>query len=105
MLHWFLPSLFIPALAGTLISFHPFSNKLDPLTAAITRLAAHVVYPYEVDPLGMQWRVMTASVGLAFAFAEVIVKAPVAAAIGHESKQTKRALLTGPEGTIVEGMD
>lgn len=89
--HWFLPTLLIPAFFGILISFRPvpqqssFSPRVsnppfDALTASIIRLAAQVVYPYNtleadlqgVDVLGWKWRVVGASVGVAFAFAEAI---------------------------------
>lgn len=58
----------------------------DPLTASIIRLAAQVGYPYTfiasrtglvgLDVLGSNWRILSASVGLAFAFAEAIAGAP-----------------------------
>lgn len=87
--HWFLPTLFIPALFGILISFRPTPQRspssssnlpFDALTASIIRLAAQVVYPYSafeedlqgVDVLGWRWRVVGAAVGVAFAFAEAI---------------------------------
>lgn len=99
LLHWALPSLVIPAFIGRLISFNPaFSPTnayswasapiapLDPLTASIVRLAAQIGYPYPsiainsgiigLDVLGSNWRVLSASVGLAFAFAETISAAP-----------------------------
>ncbi|KDR74156.1 hypothetical protein GALMADRAFT_212311 [Galerina marginata CBS 339.88] len=59
---------------------------LDPLTASIIRLAAQTAYPYAaigtrtnvvgLDVLGSNWRVLSASVGLAFSFAEAISGAP-----------------------------
>lgn len=95
LLHWALPSLLIPALIGNLISFNPSRypsstspttttpTPFDPLTASIVRLAANVIYPVSllevdnrVDVLGFQYRVLNASVGLAFAFAEAIASAP-----------------------------
>jgi len=99
LLHWALPSLIIPAFIGRLISFNPaFSPTnsyswasapiapLDPLTASIIRLAAQIGYPYPsiainsgvigLDVLGSNWRVLSASVVLAFAFAETISAAP-----------------------------
>jgi len=59
---------------------------LDPLSASITRLAAHVVYPFHtldntlpgVDVIGRRWRLWTSSVVVAFAFAEAIFSAPSA---------------------------
>ncbi|KAL0577177.1 hypothetical protein V5O48_004816 [Marasmius crinis-equi] len=88
--HWFIPSLLIPAIAGTLISFSPRPQSpttplpFDPLTASIVRLAAHLAYPYQpgavcgrADVLGLQARTIAAGVGVAFAFAEVITAAGV----------------------------
>lgn len=100
ILHWALPTLIIPAFVGNLISFNPVNQALrsqpegsppnpiapfDPLTAAIIRLAAQIAYPFDsptetvglgFDVLGFRWRVLNASVGLAFAFAEAIAGAP-----------------------------
>ena len=101
ILHWAVPTLIIPAFVGSLISFNPAKTAslspaetpsatliapFDPLTASIIRLAAQVGYPYTLiasrtelvglDVLGSNWRVLSASVGLAFAFAEAIAGAP-----------------------------
>jgi hypothetical protein len=99
ILHWAVPTLIIPAFVGSVISFNPANNPspaetpsatliapFDPLTASIIRLAAQVGYPYNLiasrtdlvglDVLGSNWRVLSASVGLAFAFAEAIADAP-----------------------------
>jgi hypothetical protein len=87
LLHWALPTLLIPALFGTLISFsQPSANMpFDPLTASIVRLAAQIAYPYTrlnestvkgIDVLGPGVRVLDAGVGVAFAFAEAIAGAP-----------------------------
>lgn len=98
ILHWALPTLILPTLVGCMISFNPEmtprnsdSNNssvapLDPLTASIIRLAAQLAYPYSsiatksdivgLDVLGSNWRTLSASVGLAFAFAEAIAGAP-----------------------------
>ncbi|CAA7261927.1 unnamed protein product [Cyclocybe aegerita] len=105
LLHWALPTLIIPSFVGRMISFNPLNNApapskadiktsspaapiapFDPLTASIIRLAAQVAYPYAsiatsvdivgLDVLGSHWRVLSASVGLAFAFAEAIAGAP-----------------------------
>jgi hypothetical protein len=98
-LHWAVPTLIIPAFAGSVISFNPANTRssaetssatpiapFDPLTASIIRLAAQVGYPYAfiasrtelvgLDVLGSNWRVLSASVSLAFAFAEAISGAP-----------------------------
>jgi len=99
LLHWSLPTLIIPALIGCIITFNPalaptrhhdkaFSAApLDPLTASIIRLAAQLSYPYSsiasktgivgLDVLGSNWRILSASVGLAFSFAEAIAGAPL----------------------------
>lgn len=87
----------IPAVVGNLISFNPISRQacpapsqplapFDPLTASIVRLAAQISYPYakfdvalpmhNLDVLGFQLRVLTAGIGLAFAFSEQIAQAP-----------------------------
>jgi hypothetical protein len=89
LLHWALPTLLIPALFGTLISFSqpssPTNIPFDPLTASIVRLAAQIAYPYTrlnestvkgIDVLGPGVRVLDAGVGVAFAFAEAIAGAP-----------------------------
>lgn len=84
----------------------------DPLTASIARLAAEVAYTYpkygpfslmsnasptieSVDVLGSRWRIISASVGLAFAFAEAISGAGLLGRSGVElqtptSKHTLR---------------
>ena len=70
---------------------------LDPLSASIARLATHVVYPFQtidttlqgVDVIGYRWRLLTASVVVAFAFAEAIFSAPSAFA---ESRARLRAV-------------
>ncbi|KAF9526074.1 hypothetical protein CPB83DRAFT_795487 [Crepidotus variabilis] len=102
LLHWAIPTIFLPAFIGCIISFNPAlaPNKshqdnapvapLDPLTAAIIRLAAQFGYPYTsiavksdivgLDVLGSNVRILSASVGLAFAFAEAISSAPQALA-------------------------
>jgi hypothetical protein len=61
---------------------------VDPLTASIARLAAAFAYPYAtfevssgvsgLDVLGFRCRVLHASIGLAFGFAEAIACAPQA---------------------------
>ncbi|KAF8130384.1 hypothetical protein EV363DRAFT_1417450 [Boletus edulis] len=104
LLHWSIPTLIIPALLGSLISFHPANATsarvprvlpLDPLTASISRLAAQYGYPYKaldaaitgIDVVGPQWRILNAAVGVAFAFAEAIFIAPSAFA---ESRARQR---------------
>lgn len=95
LLHWSIPTLIIPAVLSSLISFHPANATsvrvhrvlpLDPLTASISRLAAQFGYPYKtlnatiegVDVIGPHWRILNAAVGVAFAFAEAIFVAPSA---------------------------
>ncbi|KAF8627600.1 hypothetical protein AX17_006171 [Amanita inopinata Kibby_2008] len=122
MLHWSIPTLIVPAIVGNLISFTPGANALpsepssatgvvpfDPLTASIVRLAAQIAYPYSsidaqagvhgLDVLGFRWRVLNASIGLAFAFAEAIAGAPQAFAktFLREQRQLKTNLLTEGE--------
>jgi hypothetical protein len=81
---------FNPALAPTKSANKGFPvAPLDPLTASIIRLAAHISYPYSLiasqtgivglDVLSPNWRILSASVCLAFAFAEAIAGAPLAA--------------------------
>ncbi|KAJ7743171.1 hypothetical protein B0H16DRAFT_1562105 [Mycena metata] len=96
--HWFVPTLLLPAILGTVISFSPAaptpsptrSVPFDPLTASIIRLALQFAYNpataptpgtgmgpvYAQDVLGVRLRVLNAGVGLAFAFAEAIKGAP-----------------------------
>jgi len=105
LLHWSIPTIFVPTIFGVLVSFHPANSTsvrtprvlaLDPLSASIARLAAHVVYPFQtlditlqgVDVIGYKWRLLTASVVVAFAFAEAIFSAPSAFA---ESRARLRA--------------
>jgi len=102
IVHWSIPTLFIPALFGTIISFNPAESRLqladarqrtaqqfpripfDPLTASIIRLAAQIAYPFATDDsgiqaldvLGLRWRALSASLGVAFAFSEAIAEAP-----------------------------
>jgi len=116
LFHWFLPTLFVPILFGTLISFHPTkmirpggpqspAAPLDPLTASIIRLAAQVAYPYSsikfdysLDVVGFKWRVLNASVGVAFAFAEAIALAPEALAkqLSKATAKPSNALTINP---------
>lgn len=103
LLHWSIPSLIVPAIVGSLISFShrprpqelvstssgppvsPPSAPFDPLSASISRLAIQWAYPFanlsaaqgrNVDPLGSNLRIWSASVSVAFAFAEAISGAP-----------------------------
>jgi hypothetical protein len=105
IIHWSIPTVLIPLIFGLLVSFHPTNSTfartprviaLDPLSASIARLAAHVAYPFStleaslqgVDVIGQKWRLLTASVVVAFAFAEAIFNAPGAFA---ESRVRLRA--------------
>ncbi|KAG2032851.1 hypothetical protein BDR03DRAFT_969024 [Suillus americanus] len=105
LIHWSIPTILIPLVFGILVSFHPANSTsartprviaLDPLSASIVRLAAHVAYPFRaleaslqgVDVIGQKWRLLTASVVVAFAFAEAIFNAPGAFA---ESRVRLRA--------------
>ncbi|KAG2152777.1 hypothetical protein DEU56DRAFT_727596 [Suillus clintonianus] len=105
LFHWSIPTILVPLIFGLLVSFHPANSTsaripqvlaLDPLSASIARLAAHVVYPFHtleaslqgVDVIGQRWRLLTASVVVAFAFADAIFSAPSAFA---ESRVRLRA--------------
>ena len=91
--HWAIPSVILPVMLGYLISFVPGSASkpsFDPLTASIVRVAANIAYRFplvrltditgqpgpetlhELDVLGTRWRVLGASVALAFALSEAI---------------------------------
>ncbi|KAJ3754614.1 hypothetical protein EV360DRAFT_51285 [Lentinula raphanica] len=116
LLHWFIPTVLIPGLAGILISFKPSPSKhssaeeevetppqakntlifdlFDPLTASIVQLAAQIAYTFpttlgsfplvahtgtgplikSIDVIGWKWRVLLASVGVAFSFAETLTR-------------------------------
>ncbi|KAF8064105.1 Rft protein-domain-containing protein [Lyophyllum atratum] len=123
ILHWALPTLIIPAIVGNLISFNPKTSPrqqispdapapFDPLTAAIIRLAAQVGYPFAtldakvqgIDVLGFRWRVLNASVGLAFAFAEAIAGTPQVFAKTLVTEQRHDRLLEGPPNTGTLGI-
>ena len=96
MAHWVVPTFFLPLLVGTIVSFRPAptssSATFDPLTASIVRLAAQLAYPYPtlgvkgMDILGPKVRVLNAGVGLAFAFAEAIARAPAPFFHGREER-------------------
>ncbi|KAF5392093.1 hypothetical protein D9757_003354 [Collybiopsis confluens] len=152
MLHWFIPTLLIPAVAGILISFKPRlpapqvtlseSRELtrivradevenedeeevvvrprlvvpfDTLTASIVQLAAQIAYTFptyksfaltstttptitSVDILGFRWRVLFASVGLAFAFAEAINGAGLLGS--SQLNQASSSTALQPYGTV-----
>ncbi|KAJ7623415.1 hypothetical protein FB45DRAFT_925593 [Roridomyces roridus] len=129
LLHWAIPSVFLPALVGILVSFSPAVPTpaatgpllFDPLTASIIRLALQFAYNpaipptsggvvgpiYAQDVLGVRLRVLNASIGVAFAFAEAIKGAPAVWAKEllrkedeNESGPARRALTT--EETVVE---
>ncbi|KAF8331602.1 hypothetical protein F5887DRAFT_1141051 [Amanita rubescens] len=128
LLHWFIPTLLVPAIVGNLISFTPGANfpetsavdatptpqvlPFDPLTASIVRLAAEIAYPYTLvearsevlglDVLGFRWRVLHASIGLAFAFAEAIAGAPQAFArtFMKEQRQTRKSVTDDETQTL-----
>ncbi|KIJ18207.1 hypothetical protein PAXINDRAFT_167462 [Paxillus involutus ATCC 200175] len=116
--HWSIPALVIPAVLGSVVSFHPANATsariprvlpLDPLTASIVRLAAQYAYPYEtlnatlhgLDVIGPRWRILNAAVGVALAFAEAIFTAPSAYA---EARVRQRAgtprRVTAPEDSL-----
>ncbi|KAG5646158.1 hypothetical protein DXG03_004211 [Asterophora parasitica] len=111
LLHWAVPTLIAPIIVGSLISFNPVPTQFDNLTASIIRLAAHVGYPYTsfengiqgLDVLGSRWRVLNASVGLAFAFAEAISVSPQAVARTLKAEQRVDRLLDASESASVVG--
>lgn len=89
--HWTLPTVVLPAIAGFLISFNrdrpANSFAFNPLTAAITCVAANLAYSFpapegpiasitSTDVLGVQLRVWAASLNLAFAVADAIGRRP-----------------------------
>ncbi|KAJ7257877.1 hypothetical protein B0H12DRAFT_1322702 [Mycena haematopus] len=119
--HWFIPTLLLPALLGTVISFSPATPSpspsraipFDPLTASIIRLALQFAYNpataptpgpglgpvYAQDPLGVRLRVLNAAVGLAFAFAEAIKGAPAVWAkelLAHKEDEADSEDTPGP---------
>lgn len=84
--HWIVPTMIIPAAIGNVITFVPSlkttAAPFDPLTAAMVRLAASVLYRHPsytlsegqrvtTDVLGSEWRTVSAAIGVGFAFAEV----------------------------------
>ncbi|KAG6902920.1 hypothetical protein C0995_009311 [Termitomyces sp. Mi166 len=119
ILHWALPTVVLPVIAGSLISFTPkpasrskspdspdSTTPFDPLTAAIIRLAVQVNYPYAsvpvqgVDVLGWNWRVWNAAVGLLFAFSEKLGGSPQATAqIIQIERRKERFQLEGSAST------
>ncbi|KAL4063981.1 hypothetical protein V8B97DRAFT_1989806 [Scleroderma yunnanense] len=112
--HWALPSVIVPAISGSLVSFHPANSPsarnprasfFDPLTASVIRVAIQYIYPYEtlklttecIDILGPKWRLVDASVAAALAFAETIAAAPGAYADAKSRQRVsppKRSVLT-----------
>lgn len=121
IVHWAIPTLVIPAIVGSVVSFNPATPNMhspligasqttpfDPLTAAIIRLAAQVGYPYtgleqelpHLDVVGFRWRVLNASVSLAFSFAEAIARAPQAFVDSLIREQRSGRLL--PNGSPTE---
>ncbi|KAI6120273.1 hypothetical protein EDD16DRAFT_1788188 [Pisolithus croceorrhizus] len=115
LIHWAIPTIIVPALVGSLVSFNPVNSPttraprplyFDALTASVTRVAVHYIYPYDalksqvecVDILGSRWRLLEASVLAALAFAEAIALAPRAYAESklRRSGTLKRASLGEP---------
>lgn len=62
---WAAPTIAVPGLLGYLVSFRG-RDGFDPLTGWVVRLAGMVLVEQP------RWRVVTASVGVAFAFAEAM---------------------------------
>ena len=71
---WSLPTLVIPQLCGALISFSIPPREVDPVTIGIVRVACSVASHWGIadNVLGSRWRILSASVGAAFAFAEAV---------------------------------
>ncbi|KAF8524908.1 hypothetical protein BU17DRAFT_42394 [Hysterangium stoloniferum] len=71
---WSLPTLVVPQLCGALISFNTSRGDIDPVTVGIMRVACSVAHKWGIqnDVLDSRWRILSASVGAAFAFAEAI---------------------------------
>lgn len=121
LVHWAIPTLILPALFGTIISFRPSSTPsqqlpFDPLTASIVRLAAQAAYPYSslfpskareraIDVMGSNARLVAAGVGVAFAFAEAIARAPAAFAKAQDDKGTSAELRALTEGDVLGEID
>ncbi|KAG7447287.1 uncharacterized protein BT62DRAFT_931131 [Guyanagaster necrorhizus] len=74
---WAGPTVVIPGLVGYLVSFRG-RDGFDPLTGWVVRLAGVVLAE------DARWRVVTASVGVAFAFAEAM---PAPAPVFNESQK------------------
>ncbi|KAH8108357.1 hypothetical protein DFH11DRAFT_1516986, partial [Phellopilus nigrolimitatus] len=88
---WAIPSVLLPIVVGYLVSFSaPATLTFDALSASIARVAGNVAYSFPMmvvaersnevqsfDVLGIKWRVLSASITLAFAFAEAIGKVPI----------------------------
>ncbi|KZV79849.1 hypothetical protein EXIGLDRAFT_734152, partial [Exidia glandulosa HHB12029] len=78
---WSLPTLLIPQLFGALISFSTPRRAVDPLSAAIVRVACAVAGGLGVGGQTAQvgvswhWRVLAASVAAAFALSEAVESA------------------------------
>ncbi|KAH7100440.1 hypothetical protein BKA62DRAFT_245275 [Auriculariales sp. MPI-PUGE-AT-0066] len=75
--YWLLPTLLVPQLFGALISFSTPRRKVDPLSAAIVRVALAVAGQWGLNEgiLNTKWRVLDASVAAAFALAESVESA------------------------------
>ena len=71
---WAIPTLIIPQLFGTLISFSSPRKEVDPLSAGIVRLAivAAGTWGLDNDVLSSKWRILSAAVSVAFAVAEAV---------------------------------
>jgi hypothetical protein len=87
---WSLPTLIIPQSLGMLISFTEPRREVNPLSAAIVRVACACAGSWTLDDnvLSTRWRVLSASMTLAFAFAE---------AVGENQKLTKVATVQSQE--------
>ncbi|KIY53363.1 hypothetical protein FISHEDRAFT_68969 [Fistulina hepatica ATCC 64428] len=116
--HWILTSVIIPIFFGTIMSFNPLSRSsskdnlsLDAVTASIVRLALQVGYPFPTyvaspgtfartsDVIGKDMRILSASVVVAFAFADSIVSATQAIAA---SITTDRESLAVDKSHLIE---
>ncbi|KAG8753479.1 hypothetical protein FRC14_006007 [Serendipita sp. 396] len=74
LVYWSLPTVVVPQIAGSLISFSTPRKDVDPLSAGIVKLALAIImdeswFAVQGRTIG-QWRVVGSAASLAFALAE-----------------------------------